>query len=233
MSHLDDNEPQTRRERLAAIAEEYTEEIHTHRAQHQLAGVESISRYAAVTSEGSAESSHASNGNLLVAETAAELAELLRQECGEGWVAHGRVWDLDAPFDVWGNLEGAYSVRVGEEGRSPIYIVLVEGREAGVYLFEDLVDAEAFQEVVRLYGGWGELTEEPLHDHRGAERLIDAERRDEVGYDPRAYCPECHARAKAGSRNRISATHCEYECPGGHGFFSLREPVIAGRDDGR
>jgi hypothetical protein len=66
-----------------------------------------------------------------------------------------------------------------------------------------------------------------------AERQLEAERRRRVGYDPRAYCPECHAPAKAGSRNRISATHCEYECPDGHGFFCLREPVTADMDRGR
>lgn len=54
-----------------------------------------------------------------------------------------------------------------------------------------------------------------------------------VGDDPCAYCPECHAEAKAGSRNRISATHCEYECPDGHGFFTLREPGPAGGGGGR
>jgi hypothetical protein len=171
-----DIEPRTRRERLAAIAEEYTEEIHDRRARHQLAGVESISRYAAVTSEGSAESSHASNGNLIVAETAAELAELLRQECGEGWVVHGPVWDLDAPFDIWGNLEIAYSVRVGDESTRPVQVVRVEGREDGTYLFEDLLDAEGFREVVRRHGGEAGLSEKPLHDRRGAERLMDAER---------------------------------------------------------
>jgi hypothetical protein len=86
-----DQEPQTRRERLAAIAAENTEEIHDSRAAGQLAGADPVSRFAAVTSEGSPESTYASNGNLLVVESARELAELLRQECGEGWVAHGRV----------------------------------------------------------------------------------------------------------------------------------------------
>jgi hypothetical protein len=95
-------EPQSRGGRLAAIAVEYTEEIHDSHTAAQLAGADEVARYAAVTSEGSAESSYASNGNLLVGETSAELADLLRQECGEGWVAHGRVWDLDAPFDIWG-----------------------------------------------------------------------------------------------------------------------------------
>jgi hypothetical protein len=104
-------EPKTRRARLAAIAAEYTELVHDSTTAAQPAGADPVSHYAAVTSEGSPESSYASNGNLLVAESAAELAEFLRRECGEGWLAHGRVWDLDAPFHLWGNLEVAYSVR--------------------------------------------------------------------------------------------------------------------------
>jgi hypothetical protein len=171
------NEPKTRRERLAAIAAEYTEEIHDPRTRHQMAGVEPVSRYAAVTSEGSPESSQAANGNLIVADGTSALAEQLRQECGEGWLAHGRVWDLDAPFDLWANLEVAYSVRVGEDGRSPVHAVVVRGREDGIYLFDDLVDAEAFRGIVCRIGGLAELTEKPLHDHRGADRLIDAEQR--------------------------------------------------------
>jgi hypothetical protein len=98
-------EPKTRRDRLAALAVEYAEEIHDTRTRHQRAGLEPVSRFAAVTSEGSAESSYASDGNLIVADTTARLAELLRQECGEGWLAHGRVWDLDAPWHLRGNLE--------------------------------------------------------------------------------------------------------------------------------
>ena len=169
------NELRTRRERLAAIAEEYTEEIHDERTRHQLAGVEPVSRFAAVTSEGSPESSYASNGNLLVADSGVALAERLRQESGEGWLAHGRVWDLDAPWHLWGNLEVAYSARVGEDVRRPVYLVSVEGREHGVGVFEDLLDAEAFQKTVRLRGGEAELTEHLVHDHRAADRLIDAE----------------------------------------------------------
>jgi len=169
-------EPLSRRGRLAAIAAEYSEEIHDSRAVAQLAGAEPVSRFAAVTSEGSPESSHAPSGNLLVADTPAGLAELLRQECGEGWLAHGRVWDLDAPFHLWGNLEVSYSVRVGEDAVRPVHLVAVEGREGGAFLFEDLLDAESFLQTVRRHGGEAELSEEPVHDHRGAERLIDAER---------------------------------------------------------
>jgi hypothetical protein len=176
MSNDNGDEPTTRRERLAAIAEEYTEEIHDSRAAGQLAGADPVSRFAAVTSEGSAESTYGSNGNLLVAESARELAELLHQECGEGWVAHGRVWDLDSPFHLWGNLEVSYSVRVGEDAIRAVHTVRVEGREDGTYLFDDLLDAESFAKVVRRHGGAAELTEEPLHDNRGADRLIDAER---------------------------------------------------------
>ena len=170
-------EPQTRRERLAAIAAEYTEEIHDGRTRLQEAGVEPVSRFAAVTSEGSPESSHASNGNLIVADSALSLAEQLRQECGEGWLAHGRVWDLDAPWHLWGNLEVAYSVSVGGGYLPPLHLVTIEGREEGVYLFDDLVDAEAFLRVVRHNGDEAVLSTNPLHDHRAADRLIDTEGR--------------------------------------------------------
>jgi hypothetical protein len=176
MTEHEHSEPKTRRERLAAIAAEYTEEINDRRTERQMAGSEPVSRFAAITSEGSPESSHASNGHLLVADDPGALAELLRGDCGEGWLAHGRVWDLDVPFDLWGNLEVSYSVRVGEECTRPIQLVRVEEREDGIYLFDDLVDAEAFQEVVRHHGGEAELSEEPLHDNRSADQLIDAER---------------------------------------------------------
>jgi hypothetical protein len=168
-------EPRTRRERLLAIEEEYTQEIHDERTRHQMAGVEPVSRLAAVTSEGSIESSYAANGNLIVADSGVALAERLRQECGEGWLAHGRVWDLDTPWHLWGNLEVAYSVQVGEDVRRPVYLVSVEGRGHGVSVFEDLLDAEAFQKTVRLHGGEAELTEQLVHDHRAADRLTDAE----------------------------------------------------------
>jgi hypothetical protein len=176
VSPYSDNEPKTRRERLAAIAEEYTEDIHDTRTRHQRAGVEPVSRFAAVTSEGSAESSYAANGNLIVADSTARLAEQLRQECGEGWLAHGRVWDLDAPFHSWGNLEISYSVRVGEDAARPVYLISVSGREDGIYAFEDLLDAEAFQKIARLRGGEATLSEELIRDHRAADQLIDAER---------------------------------------------------------
>jgi hypothetical protein len=171
------SEPQTRRERLAAIAAEYTEEIHRSRTRSQLGVTEPVSRFAAVTSEGGVESSHAYNGNLIVADTPAELSECLRQEAGEGWLAHGRAWDLDVPWDLWGNLPISYRVQVGEEITRPLQVVSVEGREDGVYLFDDLVDAEAFQKAVRRWGGEADLTEEPVHDNHAADRLIDAERR--------------------------------------------------------
>ena len=109
------DEPKTRHERITAIAEEYTEEIHEPRTKRQLSRLEPVSRYAAVTSEGSPESRYASNGNLLVADSPGELAEQLRGECGEGWLAHGRVWDLDAPWHSWGNLGVTYSVSAGDD----------------------------------------------------------------------------------------------------------------------
>jgi hypothetical protein len=177
MCDTTDNEPRTRRDRLTAIADEYTEEIHDPRTQRQLGGNEPIFRFAAVTSEGSPESSHASNGNLLLADSTDALAELLRQECGEGWIAHGRVWDLDSPWHLWGNLEVAYSVVVGKECARDVHTVVVEGREHGVFLFDDLVDAEAFRAKVRMRGDQAELSEEPINGHREADRLIDAERR--------------------------------------------------------
>jgi hypothetical protein len=170
------DELQTRRDRLAAIAAEYTEEIHDRRTRDQLGGSEPVSRFAAVSSEGSAESSYASNGNLIVADSAGALAEQLRQEAGEGWLAHGRVWDLDAPWHRWGNLEVAYLVQVGEELVRHAHSVVVDGREDGIYLFDDLVDAEAFRETVKRGGGEADLGEHPVHDNRAAEALIDAER---------------------------------------------------------
>jgi hypothetical protein len=170
-------EPQTRRERLSAIAADYTEEIHDPRTEKQLAGAEPVSRFAAVTSEGSIESSYASNGNLIVADEAPDLAELLRRDCGEGWFAHGRAWDLDAPFDLWGNLEVGYRVCVGEDCARPVHAVGVHLRRPGLYLFDDRFDAEAFLKAIHRHGGAAELSEEPVLDHRGAERLIDEQRR--------------------------------------------------------
>jgi hypothetical protein len=177
MTDTNDNEPTTRRERLAAIAAEYTEEIHEPRTKVQLDGAGTVSRFAAVTSEGSPESSYASNGNLIVAETASDLAERLRGEAGEGWLAHGRAWDLDVPWHSWGNLPVSFAVRVGEDCTRPVGVVRVEGREDGIYLFDDLLDAEAFQEAVRHRGGEALVSEEPVYDAHAADRLIDAERR--------------------------------------------------------
>jgi hypothetical protein len=130
-----------------------------------------------VTSEGSPESSYASNGNLLVADGPGELAEQLRGECGEGWLAHGRVWNLDTPWHSWGNLGITYSVSAGDDMIRLVRIVSVEFREDGIYAFEDPVDAEAFPEAVRLHGGRAVLSEEPIHDHQAADQLIDTERR--------------------------------------------------------
>jgi hypothetical protein len=177
MSASGRSEPRTRRERLRSIAEEYTEEIHDHRTRRQMAGVEPVSHFAAVTSEGSPDSGFASNGNLIVADTTVALAEQLRQECGEGWLAHGRVWDLDAPWHLWGNLEITYSVRVGEDARRPVYLVSVEGRPGGVYVFDDLIDAEAFRRMVRHRGRTAALSVGLILDHRAADQLIDAEGR--------------------------------------------------------
>jgi hypothetical protein len=80
------------------------------------------------------------------------------------------------PWDGWGNLPISYRVQVGEEITRPVQVVSVESREDGIYLFDDLLDAEAFQKVVRRHGGEAGLSEEPVHDNHGADRLIDAER---------------------------------------------------------
>jgi hypothetical protein len=171
-----EKEPQTRRERLAAIADEYTEEIQASRTEEQLSGARPVFRYAAVTSGGSPETDFFTDANLIVAETLAELGELLRRECDDGWLAYWRVWDLDVPWDPWGNLEVSYSVRVGEDGTRPVQVVRVKGREDGVYLFDDLLDAESFLKAVRHHGGEADLSEKPVHDNDAADRLTDAER---------------------------------------------------------
>jgi hypothetical protein len=176
MTDHKDTEPKTRRERLAAIAAEYTEEIHDKRTKAQLAGTEAASRLAAVASEGSIESSHASNGDLIVADSEAELSERLRQEAGEGWLCHGRAWDLDAPFHLWGNLPVSFAVRVGEEVTRPTQVVVVDGRKNGIYVFEELLDAEVFRDAVRRHGGKARLFKTAVHDSHAADRLIDAER---------------------------------------------------------
>jgi hypothetical protein len=176
MTDCDHTELQTRRARLAAIAAEYAEHIFDLRSALELVGGELVERFAAVTAAGCSEPGFPGNGNLLVAETTAELAEQLRRECEDCRLAYGRVWDLDEPFQPWGNLDVCYSVRVGEDGGRPIHIVRVEGREEGIYLFEDVVDAEAFQEAAGSRGGEAELCECPLHDIYAAYRLIVAER---------------------------------------------------------
>lgn len=61
MTPPEHKEPQTRRERLQAIAGGYTEEIYDRRTRAQLGATEPVSRYAAVTTEGSPESSYAAN----------------------------------------------------------------------------------------------------------------------------------------------------------------------------
>ncbi len=162
--------PQARRERLAALAAVYTEPVHDRPTRAQLGAGEPVSHFAAVTSEGSAESSYAGNGNLIVSDTTGALAEQLRQHCGEGWFAHGRVWDLDLPWHLWGNLEASYSVQIAEECVRPVPMVAVAGREGGIHLFEELVDAEAFGKAVRRHGGHASITEAPLHDRRAADR---------------------------------------------------------------
>lgn len=98
--------------RLRQIAEEHTEEIQDAEAADQLAGIEPVTPLAAVTSEGSAESSFHSNGNLRVFGTRAEMETALAQEAVDGWVTHGRVWNLDAEWDPWGNLQLICTVEI-------------------------------------------------------------------------------------------------------------------------
>jgi hypothetical protein len=113
----DPTAPDRRAERLAAIADQHTMETYDARAAAQLAGREPVSRWAIVTSEGSAESSFASNGNLLVADSPDELGDLIAKEVAEGWPTHGRVWDLDADWDPWGNLQVVHRVALAAPGR--------------------------------------------------------------------------------------------------------------------
>jgi hypothetical protein len=176
VSPYPDNEPKTRRERLAAIAEEHTEEIQAPRTREQLSGPDPVFRYATVTSEGPRETDFSTNANLIVAETTVELAELLCRECEEGWLPYWRVWDLDAPWDLWGNLEIAYRVEVGQDVSRPVHLVRVEGREDGIYLFDDLLDAETFARAVGRHGGVAAVSAATVMDHRAADQLIDAER---------------------------------------------------------
>lgn len=99
-----------RLERLRLIAAERTEMIYHPRTRAQLRGQEPVARWAAVTSEGTAESSRAINGNLLVADTREELAIDLAREVSEGWPTHGLVWDLDGEWDPYGNVAVAHRV---------------------------------------------------------------------------------------------------------------------------
>jgi hypothetical protein len=105
---------ETRLARLCQIAEEHTEEIYDAETRDQLACVEPVAPFAAVTSEGSAESSFHSNGNLRVFGTKEEMEASLAGELLDGWVTHGRVWDLDGEWDPWGNLTLTYTVKVKE-----------------------------------------------------------------------------------------------------------------------
>lgn len=169
-------QPHGRRERLSVVAKLYTED----RGQSHLNDVggdaEPAPRFVAVISEGAPESSSTVGNRLLLSGTCEQLAELLRQECAEGWVAHGRVWDLDAPFDIWGNLGVSYRVRLGAECTRPVHKVRVKGRGGDIYLFDDPLDAEAFVGVLARQGRDAVISRHPVHDNRAADRLIDAER---------------------------------------------------------
>jgi hypothetical protein len=171
-----DTKQQTRLRRLRQIADQYTEEIHDVEAREQLAQSEPVSRYAAVTSEGSVESSYASNGNLLVFGSFAEMSEVLAGEAAEGWLAHGRAWDLDTDWDPCGNLAISYQVQVGQAGPQALFLVEVDGRGDGFYLFSDQGDAKAFGDAVGVNGGSCSSWEEVVNDGESARRLIEAER---------------------------------------------------------
>jgi hypothetical protein len=102
--------------RLRQIAQEHTEEIYDAETRDQLAGVEPVVPFAAVLSEGSAESSFFKNGGLVVFGTKAEMEANLAKQAIAGWVAHGRIWNLDSDWDPWGNLELICTVEVRAVG---------------------------------------------------------------------------------------------------------------------
>lgn len=138
-----------------------------------------VPRFAALTSEGSPEQALPPRASILVtAENRTGLAESLRSEIEEGRLAHGRIWDLDAAFYPWGNLAMAYEVRIGEELVRPVHVVSVEGRDGGLYLFADRLDAEAFCRAVERRDGRACIIEEQLYDNSSADRLIDSRRGD-------------------------------------------------------
>jgi hypothetical protein len=133
-------------------------------------------RFAALTSEGSPESPPRPAPTLVLAEDRAGLAERLRAELENGRLAHGRIWDLDASFYPWGNMAIDYEVRIDDELIRPVHAVSVEGQDAGLYLFADQLDAEAFCHAVRRCKGQVRVTELLLHHNIEADRLIDAQR---------------------------------------------------------
>jgi hypothetical protein len=114
MSATDQQE--TRLRRLRQIAAEHTEEIYDAETHDQLAGAEPVAPFAAVTSEGSADSSFHRNGHLLMFGTRSQMEKTLAEAAADGWISHGRVWNLDADWDSWGNLDLTYTVRVREAG---------------------------------------------------------------------------------------------------------------------
>jgi hypothetical protein len=165
-----------RLQRLRQIAEEYTEEIHNAEAREELAQKEPVSRYVAVTSEGSPDSGYVGNGNLLVFGSLEETSDVLAGVASEGWLIHGRIWDLDADWSLLGNLDASYEVKIAEAPVKPLFVVEVEGRGDGIYLFAERADAEAFCEAVKRNGGDCEIWEEALNEARATKILIDAER---------------------------------------------------------
>lgn len=171
--------PARRLGRLRQIAEEYTEEIYDAEATDELAGREPVAPLAAVTSEGSPESSHYGNGNLIISGSAEEMADRLEGELSEGWISSGRVWDLRADeFDICGgNVPITVSVCLGEgHPAAEVYTAQVEGREDGLYVFSHPGCRNAFATAVESEGRRRCIREaEPVNDEAATKRLIAAE----------------------------------------------------------
>lgn len=60
-----------------------------------------------------------------------------------------------------------------------VYLVSVEGRLDGAYVFEH-ADAQEFADAVRANDGRADFSCEPLNDRQGARELIEVERDGEV-----------------------------------------------------
>jgi hypothetical protein len=166
-----------RHERLVAIIQEHACSIWDRRTAHGFLAPSNLTpRFAAATSATAPDPSRPTGSSrLIVADSVTVLARLLDRERDEGRLAYGRVWDLDATWDLLGNLDARYSERV--EAESSVFGVTVPGRDEGLYLFEEHHDAEDFAQAVRRHGEVALLSEELLFHRRGADALIVAEAR--------------------------------------------------------